>query len=81
VEAGELLEHFQWASASPIEELSGKKRQQVGDEIADVLIYLVRLADVLSIDIASAADSKLTKNALKYPVELVRGKSDKYSDL
>jgi dCTP diphosphatase len=81
VEAAELLEHFQWMPSSPVEGLSDEKQQQIGEEIADVLIYLVRLADVLTIDVISATDAKLAKNALKYPVALARGKSAKYSDL
>jgi dCTP diphosphatase len=80
VEAAELLEHFQW-SASPAADLTGTKRAEIGDEIADVLIYLVRFADVLAIDVESATEAKLAKNALKYPVELARGKSAKHSDL
>src|SRR5258707_8402984 len=73
VEAAELLEHFLWVPSSPDEAVTDEKRGQIGDEIADVLIYLVRLADVLAIDIVSATDSKLAKNALKYPVALARG--------
>jgi dCTP diphosphatase len=79
VEVAELLEHFQWApGGEPCDE---NKQQQLADEIADVLIYVVRLADVLGIDPIEAADRKLAKNALKYPVDRAKGKATKYSAL
>jgi len=81
VEAGELLERFQWTESGSSAELSAAKREQIADEIADVLIYLVRLADVVGVDLPQATDSKLKKNALKYPVALAKGKSDKYNEL
>ena len=80
VESGELLEHFQWAPDSDSHALTSERRDRVGEELADVLIYLVRLADKLEIDVISATETKLAKNALKYPVAIAKGKSDKYSD-
>ena len=59
----------------------GGKREQISDELADVLIYLVELADTLDIDLAAAARDKIEKNALKYPVEKARGNAKKYDEL
>ena len=81
VEAGELLEHFQWLTADASRSLSARQLAQVRDETADVLIYLVRLADKLDIDLLDAAREKMAKNALKYPVAKSRGNIRKYFDL
>ena len=81
VEAGELLEHFQWLTADASRSLTAKQLAQVRDETADVLIYLVRLADQLDIDLLDAAREKMAKNALKYPVAKSRGNIRKYFDL
>jgi NTP pyrophosphatase (non-canonical NTP hydrolase) len=67
VEAAELVEHFQWSTAEESCNLDADKRSAVADEIADVLIYLVELADVLGIDPIAAAHAKIVKNAVKYP--------------
>jgi NTP pyrophosphatase (non-canonical NTP hydrolase) len=81
VEAGELLEHFQWMTEEQSRELAPERRDAVGAEIADVLLYLIRLATVLGIDPVAAAQAKLKLNALKYPVERARGSSRKYDEL
>lgn len=73
VEASELLEPFQWLTAEESAALSPGQREAVRQEIADVLIYLTRLADVLDIDLLDAAQDKLTINARKYPVEAAYG--------
>jgi NTP pyrophosphatase (non-canonical NTP hydrolase) len=80
VEAAELLEHFQWLSdaAQPI---APGTLAEIRLEMADVLLYLVRLADRLDIDLAEAARDKLAINARKYPVEKARGSSRKYDKL
>ena len=70
VEAAELVEHFQWATPEESLDLAPEKRAEVADEIADVLIYLTELADVLGIDPISAAGEKIVKNAVKYPAPL-----------
>ena len=67
VEAAELVEHFQWATPEESQVLTAEKRADVADEIADVLIYLTELADVLDIDPIAAARAKIAKNAVKYP--------------
>ena len=80
-EAGELLEHFQWLTFEQSAQLPPEVRAEVGLEIADVLLFLVRLADRLSIDPLRAAEKKLEINARKYPVEKARGKATKYTKL
>ena len=81
VEAGELLEHFQWMSEEQSRELAPDKREAVGAEIADVLLYLIQLASTLGIDPVAEARAKLRSNELKYPVDLARGNSRKYDEL
>jgi dCTP diphosphatase len=67
IEAAEIMEHFQWLTAAQGLALDAAARQEVAHEIADVLLYLVRLADVLDIDMAAAAREKIALNAGKYP--------------
>jgi dCTP diphosphatase len=81
VEAGELLEHFQWITETQSLEVSSEKRDLIATEIADVLLYLVQLSNSLGIDPVAAAQEKLRANALKYPVEKSRGNSKKYDEL
>lgn len=80
VEAAELLEPFQWLTAEQSLQLSAEQHEAVRQEIADVLIYLTRLADVLDIDLLDAAADKLAINAGKYPVDRAHGNANKYSD-
>lgn len=80
VEAAELLEPFQWLRNGDAEELSAATRQAIRLEMADVLNYLVMLADKLDVDLLLAAQEKIALNALKYPVAQVRGDARKYSD-
>ena len=68
VEAAELVEHFQWATPEESCALSPEKAAAVREEVADVLIYLIEMADVLDIDLIAAARDKIEKNALKYPL-------------
>lgn len=68
VEAAELLEHFQWLTPDQSRNLDGAKKQAVGEEIADVLLYLLQLADKLGLDVAQEAHRKLALNAVKHPV-------------
>src|SRR5579862_295765 len=69
VEAAELLEHFQWTAEDDQGSLAPDRHAKVGEEIADVLLYLVRLADKLNIDLLAEATQKIQINAAKYPVE------------
>ena len=81
LEAGELLELAQWKSDAEVDALplSQEGREALADECADVLAYLLLIADKTKIDLAAALRRKLTKNALKYPVEKSLGRREKYS--
>lgn len=81
IEAAELLELFQWSDAADSAAVVANKREQIADEIADVAIYLLFLADDLGIDLLQAIETKMDANARKYPVERSRGRSDKYTEL
>jgi len=81
VEVAELLEHFQWLSEDASRRLPAAERAKVREELADVLLYLVRLADELGVDLAAAARDKIALNTMKYPVDKARGTSRKSSDL
>ncbi|MEK7303700.1 MAG: nucleotide pyrophosphohydrolase [Pseudomonadota bacterium] len=76
-EAAELVEHFQWLTETQSQTLDPEKREQVAQELADVFLYLVRLADRLDIDLMDAAQRKLVINAQKYPADKVRGSAKK----
>ena len=80
VEAAELLEPFQWIKTGGKGELDEKKLTAIRYELADVLIYLVRLADKLDVDLMKAAEEKLANNREKYPADKVRGDSRKYTE-
>jgi dCTP diphosphatase len=80
VEVAELMEHFQWLTEDGSKRLSDDQLGKVREELADVLIYLVRLADKLDVDLVAAARDKMALNARKYPADKVRGSSRKYSD-
>lgn len=75
VEAAELMEHFQWLTPEQAEQVKANptKRVAVADELADVLCYVMALANRLEIDLSSAVQAKMVKNAEKYPVERFRG--------
>lgn len=76
-EVGELLEIFQWLTPEQAESvMDGGRAGDVRDELADVLIYLVRLADVLDVDLTAAATAKLERNEIRYPADTVRGRAD-----
>ena len=80
-EAGELLEHFQWLSEAEADSLETTQRHEVAMEMADILMFLLRLADRLQVDLLKAADEKLELNRRKYPVERARGRATKYDKL
>jgi len=81
VEAAELLEIFQWLTEKQSQTLSLEMKSKVAPELADVLIYLIRIADKLDIDLLEAAREKIIRNAQKYPIEKSRGSVKKYTDL
>ncbi len=78
VEAAELLEPFQWLASGRPDELGDAGLVQVRHEMADVLVYLVRLADKLGVDLGEAVVEKMALNRAKYPAEQVRGDARKY---
>ena len=80
VEAAELVEIFQWMTEEDSSELNDSDRRRVTEEIADVMTYLIRISDLLNIDLLSAVEQKLVATRQKYPAELVRGSSRKYSE-
>lgn len=80
-EAAEVVEHFQWLSPAASAELPDDARRAVAHELADVLLYLVRLADQLDVDLRQAALEKLAINARRYPADQAYGRADKYDRL
>jgi NTP pyrophosphatase (non-canonical NTP hydrolase) len=83
IEASELLEHFNWKDRAAVEKYLEDpiQAEEVRDEVADVFVYLLELADILKIDLEDAAQRKMDKNERKYPVELARGVHLKYDTL
>ena len=80
VEAAELVEEFQWLTEQQSRELDAERRERVRLELADVFIYLLRIADKLGVDLVAAANDKLVLNEKKYPAERVRGDARKYTE-
>lgn len=80
VEVAELMEHFQWLTEAQSASLATENQSAIAEELADVLLYLVRLSDKLNVDLLQAALHKLERNTLKYPVDQARGNAKKYSD-
>ena len=81
VEAGELLEHFQWLTEEQSRNLPADKKQAIAHEIADVLLYLVQIATALDVNLIEAANAKIAINEQKYPADQARGNSRKYDEL
>jgi NTP pyrophosphatase (non-canonical NTP hydrolase) len=79
-EAAELVEHFQWLSEAQSAQLPLEKLQEVETELADILVYLIRMADKLGVDLIAAAERKIEINEKKYPADKVRGSSRKYTE-
>ena len=79
VEAGEVVEHFQWMTEQESRNLDAETKEQVGQELSDTLVYLLRIAEVCGIDLIEAANKKIDLNAKKYPVEKCKGSNAKYT--
>jgi dCTP diphosphatase len=79
VEAGEVVEHFQWMTEQESNNLDAQTKEQVGQELSDTLVYLLRIAEVCGIDLIEAANKKIDLNAQKYPVEKCKGSNAKYT--
>ncbi len=82
-EAGELMEHFLWATPeqSRVVAADPGKRSKIADELADVIIYALEFANITGLDVAAAIEAKMAANAAKYPVEKAKGRADKYTEL
>jgi len=81
IESAELLEIFQWAKDSELDEIASEKRSRIGQELADIMIYIIMMAHDLNIDLEQAILDKMERNEEKYPVNKSRGKSSKYDEL
>ncbi len=79
-EASEIIEHFQWLTEEQSKNLPQNKLDEVATELADTLIYLIRLADKLDIDLLTAAQNKIEINEQKYPVHKAKGNAKKYTE-
>ncbi|MCP3177513.1 nucleotide pyrophosphohydrolase [Desulfuromonas sp. KJ2020] len=79
IEAGELMEHFQWLTVEQSKNLSPAALQDIGEELADIVIYALSLANNLGLDMADTVLAKMEKNIRKYPSDQVRGKAHKYT--
>ena len=80
-EASELLEHFRFKSEREIEELMKNKKEEISEEMADVLYFLLRLAQKYDIDLSEALDKKMQKNEERYPLDKFKGSNKKYGEL
>lgn len=83
IESSELLEHFRWKKPEEVEALfrDTKKKEEIQDEMADVLYFLLRIAQMNNIDLSESLESKLEKNNKKYPIEKSKGSNKKYNEL
>ncbi len=79
-EVAEIIEHFQWLTEEQSKSLPQDKLDEVQTELADTLIYLIRLADKLDVDLLAAAISKIELNEQKYPVDKAKGNAKKYTE-
>ncbi|MFA6520363.1 MAG: nucleotide pyrophosphohydrolase [Candidatus Paceibacterota bacterium] len=81
LEAGEVLEHFQWKSKEEIEKYIKTNKNEIGDELADVFYWVLLLSDDLNIDIEKALRKKMKENNKKYPIKKAKGRHNKYTEL
>jgi len=81
LEAGEVMEHFQWKSKKEMDKYVLNSNNEIGEELADVLYWVLLMSYDLNIDILKALESKIKKNESKYPVEKAKGKHTKYNKL
>ena len=79
IEAAELMEHFQWLTVEQSEQLDPDALREIGEELADIVLYSLSMANHLQIDLAETVLAKMAKNERKYPKEQVRGKAHKYT--
>ena len=79
-ETAELVEHFQWLTEAQSSQLSPEKQYEVSHELADILIYLIRIADKLDVDLIAAAESKILLNENRFPIDKVKGDARRASE-
>lgn len=81
LEAAEVLEHFQWKNQTEVDNHVSDKKEEVGEELADVLYWILLMSHDLGVNVAEALDKKLKKNETRYPLEKSKGRHTKYTDL
>jgi NTP pyrophosphatase (non-canonical NTP hydrolase) len=81
LEAGEVMEHFQWKNEEEMKKHIIDKKDEVGEELADVLYWVLLMSHDLDVDVLNALDKKMIKNEQRYPVEKTKGKHCKYNEL
>lgn len=81
LEAAEVLEHFQWKDSDEMRQYVATNKDDIGEEIADVLYWVLLLANKIDLDLSDMFEKKMQKNAIKYPVEKVKGSHKKYTEL
>lgn len=83
IEAAELLEHFRWKSEKEVKEVfeNAEKKERIEEEMADILYFLVRMAQMYDIDLSDALEKKLQKNEKKYPTDKFKGSNKKYNEI
>jgi len=81
LEAAELLEHFQWKNPSEIKQHIKEHKTEIGEELADVLYWVLLMSHDLQIDISGALERKIKKNIIKYPIKKAKGRHTKYTKL
>lgn len=80
-ESSELLEHFRFKSAKEVEEVTKQKKEEISEELSDILFFILRLAQRYDIDLSSEFQKKMQKNVKKYPIEKSKGSNKKYNEL
>ena len=81
LEAGEVLEHFQWKSPDEIAKYIKNHKDEIADELSDVLYWVLLMANDLEIDLVKSSESKMRQNDKKYPIDKSKGKHTKYTEL
>ncbi|MCD4761290.1 nucleotide pyrophosphohydrolase [bacterium] len=81
LEVAEVLEHFQWKTREEAIKYAKTNKEEIGEEIADVAVYLLTLSDAIGLDLKQAIEKKMVKNAQKYPIEKSKGNNKKYTQL
>ena len=81
LEAGEVMEHFQWKNEEEIKKYVETNKAEIGEELADVLYWVLLMSHDLKVDVLDALEKKIRKNEKKYPVEKAKGKHTKYNKL